>query len=153
MSLRATASQTVGPFFAIGFAWGYVADLAGPGARVAVAGRLLDGDGAPVDDGVLEIWDPAARAFGRVPTDAEGRFRFTVGARGGGGHLSISVFARGVLNRLATRMYFPDPGADPVLELVPVERRGTLVARQVADGSLEWDVILQGPGETVFFEV
>jgi protocatechuate 3,4-dioxygenase alpha subunit len=170
MSLRATASQTAGPFFSIGLEAGYVADLAGAdatGERVTVTGRLLDGAGAPVADGCIEIWqanahgeygnDPVFRGFGRVATDATGRFRFTTvkpGRVGGQApHLVVSVLARGVLNRLATRMYFPDPPDDPVLAVVPPARRRTLIARPAADGALEWDIILQGADETVFFEV
>jgi protocatechuate 3,4-dioxygenase alpha subunit len=104
------------------------------------------------------------RGFGRVPTDADGRFRFfTIKpgpvADGHGGyqapHLLVSVFMRGLLKRLVTRMYFPDEprnADDRVLRLVPAERRATLVARPRARDELEWDILLQGPGETVFFD-
>jgi protocatechuate 3,4-dioxygenase, alpha subunit len=187
MSLRATASQTVGPFFRIGAAWGYRAAIAGPevaGERVTVEGRLLDGDRRPVDDGLLEIWQADARGhyphpedtgettstggfrgFGRVATDPRGGFRITTikpgrvpgpEGRTQAAHLLVSVFARGLLARLVTRMYFPDDpahAADPVLLAVPPARRETLVARPRPGGILEWNVILQGDDETVFFDL
>jgi protocatechuate 3,4-dioxygenase alpha subunit len=107
---------------------------------------------------------PGFRGFGRVPTDGDGRFRFftikpgTVADPQGGlqaPHLVVSVFLRGLLKRLVTRVYFPDEprnADDRVLRLVPAERRGTLVARQTASDELAWDIILQGVGETVFFD-
>lgn len=187
MSFLAHASQTVGPYFRIGLEWGFRDEIAGPGAegeRVTVEGRVLDGDGKPVNDACIEIWQadahgkfphaddaqgkppaPGFRGFGRVPTDDDGRFRFTTikpgCVPGPGGvdqapHLTVSVFARGVLKRLATRMYFPDEpknAADPVLNLVEAERRATLVARRRANGVLEWNVVIQGADETVFFDL
>jgi protocatechuate 3,4-dioxygenase alpha subunit len=187
MPFEPTPSQTVGPFFSIGFDWMYVTDLAATdaaGERVAVEGCVLDGDGAAVPDAVLELWqanahgryahpedvqdkplDPAFRGFGRVPTDADGRFRFTTikpgpvpGPRGTvqAPHIVVSLFCRGLLRRLVTRLYFPDEpsnAACPVLALVPAERRATLVAqRGDRQGHLQWDLVLQGPGETVFFD-
>src|SRR5436190_8959483 len=106
------------------------------------------------------------RGFGRVPTDARGAFRFSTikpgRVPGPGGklqapHLVVSVFMRGLLKHLATRIYFPDDAAntkDPILGLVPAARRNTLVAKRIAGrkGLLEWNVILQGRGETVFFD-
>jgi len=178
MALIATGSQTVGPFFSIAFTRGYVTEIAPPGIhgeRVAVAGRLLDGAGAPIADACVEIWQADAegrygapgefRGFGRVATDAHGAFVFTtiVPGRVAGGdgppmapHLVVSIFARGLLRRLLTRMYFPDDPAnadDPVLALVPAERRNTLIARAAGAGKLDWTVILQGAGETVFFSL
>jgi protocatechuate 3,4-dioxygenase alpha subunit len=189
MSLTATTWQTVGPFFSIGFSWLYRDNLAGPGVsgeRVEISGRILDGEGNPVPDGIVEIWQansqgkyahpddsrekPAEADFtgyGRVPTDSAGRFRFTTikpgrvpGPNGNlqAPHLEISVFTRGLLRRLITRIYFPDePGnaEDLALNLVDAGRRGTLIAKSMngRPGALEWNVILQGPGETVFFDV
>lgn len=186
MSLYATANQTVGPYLHIGLAWLYTSNIAGPriaGERVAVQGRLLDGDGAPVSDGLIEIWqansrgkyahpedkqkkplDKGFRGFGRIPTDEKGAFKFVTvkpgRVPGPGGklqapHLVIAVFMRGLLKHLATRMYFPDEPAnaqDAVLKLVPAERRATLVARRKAKGLLEWNILLQGAGETTFFD-
>jgi protocatechuate 3,4-dioxygenase, alpha subunit len=193
MSLQATTWQTVGPFFKIGLSWLYQDDIAGPGAsgdRVTVQGRILDGDGKPVPDGILEIWqansqgkyahpddtqdkplEAGFRGYGRVPTDEEGRFRFTTvkpgrvpGPDGPAGektlqapHLAVSVMTRGLLRRLITRMYFPDEPSnneDFALKLVEPARRSTLVAKKTDNRSsdLEWTIILQGPDETVFFD-
>ncbi len=189
MSLQATTWQTVGPFFKIGLAWLYQDDIAGSSAsgdRFTVEGRILDGDGQPVPDGVLEIWqanssgkyahpddtqdrplEAGFKGYGRVPTDEQGRFRFTTIKPGRvpgpnekpqAPHLAISVFTRGLLRRLITRMYFPgDPAnqEDFALNLVDPARRSTLIAQTVVgrSGALEWNVILQGPNETVFFDV
>ena len=189
MSLQATTWQTVGPFFNIGFSWLYRDNLAGPGVsgdRVEIEGRILDGDGRPVPDGIVEIWqanslgkyarpedpqekpdEPGFTGYGRVPTDDAGRFRFTTIKPGRvpgpdgefqAPHLAVSVFTRGLLRRLITRIYFPDEPGNPedfALNLVEAERRGTLIAKKIEgrDGVLEWNVVLQGPGETVFFDV
>jgi protocatechuate 3,4-dioxygenase alpha subunit len=175
MSPRATGSQTVGPYFRIGMSWGYVDTLVADDddRRITIKGRLLDGDGTAVPDGCLEIWqadgdgkyaspdEPSAfKGFARVATDAGGAFRVTTikpgTVAGQAPHLVVSVFARGLLKRLVTRMYFPDDAAhatDPVLALVPPERRHTLIARPGRAGMLEWNVVLQGEDETVFFEL
>jgi protocatechuate 3,4-dioxygenase alpha subunit len=185
MNPLATASQTVGPYLRIGLDWLITETLSGPetsGERVTIEGRVIDGDGKPVNDAMVEIWqadahgrypDPeeehkqpragAFRGFGRSATDEAGRFRFHTikpgRVPGPGGslqapHIAVSVFMRGLLKQLVTRIYFPDEPAnadDPVLQLVPAERRGTLVARKKS-ASLEWNIVLQGAGETVFFE-
>jgi protocatechuate 3,4-dioxygenase, alpha subunit len=189
MSLVPTSSQTVGPFFSIGL--GRLCNeniVAGEiaGEHVAIEGRIIDGDGTPVPDAVLEIWQadahgvypsngnggeesPAAtgfRGFGRVATSEDGRFRFVSikpgcmkdrEGREQAPHLLVSIFMRGLLTRLMTRIYFPDEprnANDLVLGLVPVERRDTLIAKTAdrAAGRFEWNVIWQGPDETVFFE-
>jgi protocatechuate 3,4-dioxygenase alpha subunit len=186
VNLYATGHQTVGPYLHIGLSWLVTPKIAGPrvsGERVAIQGRLVDGDGKGVSDGMIEIWQANSqgkyahpedkqrkppergfRGFGRVPTDAKGGFRFSTikpgRVPGPGGklqapHLVVSIFMRGLLKHLATRLYFPDePGniEDPVLNLVPAARRSTLVARRKAKGLLEWNVRLQGKGETVFFD-
>lgn len=185
MSLHPTASQTVGPFLRIGLAPMAITEIAGPdvpGERITINGRVLDGDGAPVNDALIEVWQanaagryahpddtqekpltPGFQGFGRSPTDDDGVFHFTTikpGATPGpdglmqAPHLAVTVFMRGLLRQLVTRVYFPgDPAnaTDPVLQLVPEERRATLIARPAADGALEWDIHLQGPDETVFF--
>jgi protocatechuate 3,4-dioxygenase alpha subunit len=177
MTLVPTASQTVGPFVHIGMARFYRDCLAPPGTegdRVTVEGRVLDGDGQPVTDAVIEVWqadphghyaDPSFHGFGRLATDGQGVFRLTTVKPGRvpgpdgvlqAPHLLIAVFARGLLKHLLTRMYFPDePGnaTDPVLALVPVDRRPTLVARRREAGVLAWDIVLQGRDETVFFDI
>ena len=203
MSFRATTSQTVGPFFQIGLARFYIDDLTGTGVAgeiIEIEGRVLDGDGQPVPDGVIEIWqadaqgdyahpgffeelesiqktDPQAkehaqtqreqsafRGFGRVPTQADGSFRFKtikpgrVPAPDGtlqAPHIAVSVFTRGLLRRLVTRIYFPDEPSnaeDFALKLVEAGQRRTLIAKKLRDGRLEWNVVLQGADETVFFD-
>ncbi len=153
------------------------------GERVAIEGRVTDADGKPVNDAAVEIWQansqgkyaspedpqdkPLDRGFrgnGRSLTDEAGVFRFRtikpgrVPAPDGklqAPHLVVTVFMRGLLKQLVTRMYFPDEAAnaeDPVLGSVPAERRATLVARKRADGALEWNLVLQGRNETVFFD-
>ena len=188
MKLVATASQTVGPFFHIGLEKLCVADLAksaAGGEKVSIQGRVLDGDGKPVNDALIEIWQADAegkyahpgdgqekplgtvfRGFVRVATGDHGDFRFFTikpgrvpEPRGAlqAPHLVVAVFMRGLLKHLVTRIYFAHDHAnaeDPVLKLVPVERRHTLMAREPAgsQGELEWNVILQGKDETVFFD-
>jgi protocatechuate 3,4-dioxygenase alpha subunit len=178
MSLHATTSQTVGPYLHIGLTWLIIEKLAAEGVageRVAITGRIVDGDGKPVDDAAVEIWQANAdgkygqkgfRGFGRSATDEQGRFRFETikpgRVPGPGGklqapHIAVNVFMRGQLKQLVSRIYFPDDPAnaeDPVLALVPADRRGTLIAKRATGkaGALEWNVILQGGDETVFFD-
>jgi protocatechuate 3,4-dioxygenase alpha subunit len=186
VSLFASGNQTVGPYLHIGLEWLTTRDIAGKGIkgeRVAIAGRLLDGDGVGVNDGLIEIWQANAdgkyahpedtqkkpvekgwRGFGRIPTDAKGGFRFTTikpgRVAGPDGvpqapHLVVSVFMRGMLKHLATRIYFPDEtvanGQDPILKLVPAARRATLIPKKNGK-TLEWNIVLQGKNETVFFD-
>lgn len=148
-----------------------------PGERIRIEGQVLDGDGAAVGDAMLEIWQADAQGrhqpqgnagftgFGRAETTLEdGRFVFETvrpgPVPGPGGvlqapHLSLSVFARGVLVRLMTRIYFagePANATDPVLALVPQARRETLIAQRNEAGVYRFDIHLQGAQETVFFE-
>jgi protocatechuate 3,4-dioxygenase alpha subunit len=189
MSLQATTSQTVGPYFSIGLTRLKKDNLASPGVsgkRVTISGRVLDGDGVGVPDAMLEIWqansdgkyahpedkqnkdlEAVFQGYGRIPTDANGAFRFQTikpGSVAGpddkpqAPHIAVSVFARGLLRRLVTRIYFPDESGnagDFVLNLVEPARRGTLIAQKVAgqEGSFEWNVVLQGEKETVFFDI
>jgi len=188
MNGRSTPSQTVGPYFSIGFSWLGRNDLTGGtagGKRVTIRGRVLDGEGQPVPDAVLEIWQADADGryahpedagelvatkgffgFGRVSVNDQGEFRFTTikpgSVSGPAGtpqapHLEVSLFMRGLLRRLVTRIYFPDESAndtDAILGSVPAPRRHTLIAQPIA-GEAEtfvWDVHLQGDQETVFFD-
>jgi protocatechuate 3,4-dioxygenase alpha subunit len=172
MSLRPTASQTVGPFFQIGLAWLYREELAGPdvaGERVTLQGRVLDGDAQPVPDALLEFWQADAEGrypqpgasfagFARVPTRPDGSFCLRTikpgSVEGQAPHLNVHIFMRGLLRAVATRVYFPDEpsnGHDRVLSLVPPARRATLLARGGEAGALYWDVHMQGDAETVFF--
>ena len=134
-----TPSQTVGPFF--GFA---LPQVEGEG-DVRVEGQLLDGSGEPVPDGLLEVSGDGQ--FARCRTDEEGAFHLAV--RNTSPFLTVTVFARGLLRHLSTRMYFPGQEGD-VPASVEAGRRHTLVARQDR-GVLRFDVRLQGPEETVFF--
>ncbi|MDA8296128.1 MAG: protocatechuate 3,4-dioxygenase subunit alpha [Actinomycetota bacterium] len=177
MSPIPTPSQTVGPFLAIGLVPLANADLVAPGSDGAlwIEGRLLDGAGAPVPDGMLEIFqaDPLGRfpphteapwsGFGRCLTDAEGRFCFTTLAPGPvrldsgelqAPHIEVLVFARGMLRPARTRWYLPgeaELALDPVLARIDEGRRASLVAFARAPARLVIDVHLQGEHETVFF--
>ena len=182
-----TPSQTVGPYLSLALDWPdgpYVVPDGTPEA-FWLNGTLLDGDGRPVPDGLVETWQadpdgrfdhpgdprgavtssvPGFRGFGRCPTDSEGRYRILTVRPGPlptpegateAPHLTMSVFARGLLDRVVTRVYFegePANESDPALSSVPPERRGTLVAAREADG-FRFDIRLQGDGETVFFDV
>ena len=188
MSVPATTSQTVGPYFSIGFRPLYRHNLAGPathGERITIHGNVLDGEGKPVPDAVLEIWQADAQGnyfsaegeekcgfeekffgFGRIPTDENGSFCFStikpgsVPAPNGNRqapHIVVSIFMRGLLTRLVTRIYFSGDShneGDFVLKHVDEERRTSLLANPVSgkEGILEWNVILQGNKETVFFD-
>ena len=185
---RLTPFSTVGPFFKL-----LVRDRpegtdclvsdATRGERISIAGRLIAGDGAPVEDGLVEIWqadadgryhhaddpegamaDPAFTGFGRAATGRGGSFRFQTikpgvvpGPAGEmqAPHILVSVMARGVMSRCWTRLYFEDEpltAADQILQLVPAHRRDTLIARRLRSGEYEFNIVLQGEGETVFFE-
>jgi protocatechuate 3,4-dioxygenase alpha subunit len=177
MSLHTTTSQTVGPYLHIGLTWLITEDLAPArvaGERVSITGRVLDGDGKPVNDALVEIWQADSRGrygtrsfrgFGRSATDNDGAFRFRTikpgrvpgpDAKLQAPHILVHVFMRGQLKQLVSRIYFPgDPAnaKDPVLALVPAHRRATLIAQKRGKaGALEWNVILQGKDETVFFD-
>jgi len=190
VTLPPTPSQTVGPFFALpdpaALTWPdgpYVVAEGTPGA-FRLEGRVVDGAGEPVPDGLVESWQadpdgrfahpddprggvarPGFRGFGRCATDADGRFWLltvkpgTVPAPDGRAqapHLDLSIFARGLNQRLVTRAYFADErqrnAADPVLASLPEAARATLLAAP-AGGGYRFDVHLQGDHETAFFDV
>lgn len=157
------------------------------GERIRLEGTVYDGERAAVSDALVEIWqanaagryrhvadqravplDPTFVGFGRAGTDERGRFWFDTikpgpvpfdGQRVQAPHISVFVFARGLLDHLRTRVYFEDAGAnatDPVLRLVPEQRRSTLLAkRAAAEGRIvyRFDIVLQGDNETVFFDL
>jgi len=146
---------------------GRVLDGAGVGvddAVVEVWQANAAGKYAHPEDRQRKAAEKGFRGFGRIPTDTTGRFRFSTikpgsvpgsGGRAQAPHLSVTVLMRGLLKQLSTRIYFPDEAAnaqDPILEQVPRARRATLIARPKAKGLLEWNVILQGRSETVFFD-
>jgi protocatechuate 3,4-dioxygenase alpha subunit len=150
-----------------------------------LVGTVFDGRGEPVNDALVELWqanrhgrydhpedpgeelplEPGFRGFGRCQTDASGKYRFATVKPGpvphpAGGmqapHINVSVFARGLLKRVVTRIYFPDEReaneTDAVLSTVEAGRRSALVARE-DDGALRFDIHLQGERETPFFDV
>jgi protocatechuate 3,4-dioxygenase alpha subunit len=203
-----TPSQTVGPFFHYGLPWNGGANLVGdtalgarpdlvpdahfllnaptpkgatiPGEVIEVIGMVLDADGAPVPDAMVEIWQADASGrygagdepggfigFGRSSTSEGGEYRFRTVRPGRvpgpsgvlqAAHVAVSVLGRGILKRLATRLYFEDGGGldeDPVLLCVPEGRRRTLLARRIEAPlvAYRFDIVLQGPAETVFFDI
>jgi protocatechuate 3,4-dioxygenase, alpha subunit len=158
-----TPSQTVGPYFALGLTPTPQHQLVPPGTPGAfrLVGRVTDGSGDPVNDALLELWQPGdPTLWGRCRTDADGWYEFLTvkpAARDGEApYADVLVFARGLLRHLATRAYFPDEqqanAADPVLSSLDPEERATLIA-QAEEGALRFDVRLQGDAQTVFFAV
>ena len=183
-----TPFSTVGPFFKLlvrdrAEGTDRLVSDATRGERITITGRLIAGDGQPVDDGLVEIWqadangrhhhpddpaqelaDPAFSGFGRAATARGGSFVFHTIKPGSvpgpdgqpqAPHVLVGVMARGVMSRCWTRLYFEGESlndADPILRLVPAERRQTLIARRGADGIYEFNVVLQGTDETVFFD-
>ena len=180
-----TPSQTVGPFFHFALPYDAGPRLAGadrPGA-ITLSGRVLDGDGTPIPDAMVEIWQADEhgrlesvgvlhevsgddfRGFGRCATSADGGYDFRTVKPGvvpttdgvqQAPHIAMSVFARGLLQRVVTRVYFDDEptanASDPLLAAVAPDRRSTLIARGV-DGGYRFDVRVQGVDETVFLDV
>jgi protocatechuate 3,4-dioxygenase, alpha subunit len=187
MDLTPTPSQTAGPYLHLGCTDRHaVSSIARPeakGEHLRLVCRVTDGEGEVVSDAMIEIWqadaegryknspegaasDPDCGGFGRMPTDERGECRFETIRPGRvsdehgiqAPHLNLSIFARGILNRLATRIYFAGDPANrecPILALVPEARRQTLMARQEPDHPGDWrfDLRLSGPHETVFFDV
>ena len=187
-----TSSQTVGPFFAPTLLREDARRnvLTRPetvGERILIEGRVLDGDGVPVPDALVEIWqanaygrynhpadhgpaplDPSFLGFGRSGSVEDGSYWFETvkpgpvpfdGERLQAPHICVTVFARGLLNHVVTRLYFEDEPTntgDPVLQSVPDDRRATLVARRAPGNTAvvyHFDIVLQGAGETAFFNL
>jgi len=186
MDLTPTASQTVGPYLHLGLtdreSISCVAGEGVKGERVWLAFRVLDGEGEPVPDAMIEVWqadaegnyrnqsapvDTAFGGFGRQATDKDGSCTFksikpgTVPGPHGtiqAPHINVSVLGRGLLKRLSTRAYFTGDAAneeDPILALVPENRRATLFAQPDPSRTGGWifEIRLRGEGETVFFDV
>ena len=184
--LSVTTYQTVGPYYKIGLEAFYREDLTKPnvpGEVIEISGTVFDADLAPVPDAVLELWqadsfgrylvEPQRKpfedsfGFGRVPTNEAGQFRFRTIKPGAvqaetperqAPHILVSIFMRGLLYRLITRIYFSDEAAnadDPVFHSIEPRRRESLLAK--ADPAqpyrYEWNVFLQGENETVFFDL
>jgi len=181
-----TTYQTVGPYYKIGLEAFYREDLTKPnvpGEVIEISGTVFDADLAPVPDAVLELWqadsfgrymiEPQRKpfedsfGFGRVPTNEAGQFRFRTIKPGAvqaetparqAPHILVSIFMRGLLYRLITRIYFSDEAGnadDPVLQSIEPQRRNSVLAK--ADSAqphrYEWNVFLQGENETVFFDL
>jgi protocatechuate 3,4-dioxygenase, alpha subunit len=187
-----TSSQTVGPFFAPTLLRedarrNVLTQPETVGERIRIEGYVLDGDGAPVPDALVEIWqanahgryhhasdqgpaplDPSFLGFGRSGTAEDGSYWFETvkpgpvpfdGERMQAPHICVTVFSRGLLNHLVTRLYFEDEptnALDPVLQRVPGNRRATLVARREPGDTAvvyRFEIVLQGAGETAFFNL
>jgi len=202
-----TPSQTVGPFFAYGltpkgrcewdpngqYSWKETVgdNLVTPdasGQRIHIEGRVTDGDGKPINDAMIEIWqadaqgryanprdnralpNAAFKGFGRSATDKNGVYSFDTikpGAVPGPNgklqapHIVVCIYSRGMLRQVYTRLYFADEAgnaSDPILAIVPADRRGTLVAGKEKDGpngtpAYRFDIRVQGDNETVFFDI
>jgi protocatechuate 3,4-dioxygenase alpha subunit len=187
MDFTPTPSQTVGPYLHLGLTDAHsISRIAGDGAegeKLWLTFRVLDGEGVPVPDAMIELWqadsqgnypsqepsedDTAFRGFGRLPTGEDGSCTFETvrpGCVPGPGetlqapHINVSILGRGILKRLSTRVYFaeePANATDPVLALVPEDRRATLLARPdpARTGNWIFDAHLRGESETVFFDV
>jgi len=179
--VAATASQTAGPYWhIIDFPeWADLLRANGPnagaaGQRITLVGRITDGEGASVVDALVEIWqagpdgryDGAFHGFGRCASDAEGCFRFTtlkpgpvpgLGNAQQAPHIALTIFARGLMKHVTTRLYFADEplnATDPVLNLIEdPARRATLIARPASENVWHLDIRLQGEGETVFLDL
>jgi protocatechuate 3,4-dioxygenase, alpha subunit len=190
--LPLSSSQTVGPFFAPALlrtdaVRNVLVQPETVGERIRIEGRVLDGDGVPVSDALVEIWqanahgrynhpaeqepaplDPSFVGFGRSGTENEGVYWFETikpgpvpfdQERWQAPHICVTVFARGLLNHLVTRLYFEDEptnAGDPVLQCVPEDRRATLLARREAGDKAavyRFAIVLQGANETAFFNL
>jgi|SRR6266566_5140736 len=188
--LPLTSSQTVGPFFAPALLRedairNVLTQPETAGERIRIEGRVLDGDGLPVPDAMVEIWQANAHGrysvdqglaqldatflgFGRSGTAENGSYWFETIKPGRvpfyheqfqAPHICVTVFARGLLNHLVTRLYFEDEQTnteDPILQCVPDERRSTLLARRENREETivyRFDIVLQGAGETAFFDL
>ncbi|MGC1452612.1 MAG: protocatechuate 3,4-dioxygenase subunit alpha [Candidatus Sulfotelmatobacter sp.] len=187
MDLTPTPSQTVGPYLHLGLTDARsISRIAGNGAkgeRVWLTLRVADGEGVPVPDAMIELWQAdsegnyphqvsgvdggAFGGFGRLATAEDGSCTFETirpgrvpgpGATIQAPHINVSILGRGILKRLSTRVYFAGESAnaaDPILALVPENRRATLLAQPDPARTSNWifAVHLRGEGETVFFDV
>ena len=176
-----TPGQTVGPFYgyALPFAGDSVLSVPGAAGTVRLHGTVSDGAGTPVQDAILELWqaDENGRivretgslkrdghtftGWGRAAADDDGHYTFSTRTpgpteEGAPAFFALVVFARGLLDKLHTRAYLPDDraalAADPLLSALPEDRRRTMIAEREPDGSLRFDVRLQGDAETVFLD-
>ena len=191
-TLPMTGSQTVGPFFSPallreGSRLNVLTRPETVGERIRITGRILDGDGLPLPDALVEIWqanahgrynhptdqgpaplDASFMGYGRSGTDENDSYWFETVKPGSvpfdkkrtqAPHINVTIFSRGLLNHVVTRLYFADEPAnaeDPILQAVPADRRATLLARRETNASTSvyhFDIVLQGANETVFFNL
>ena len=168
-TLQPTASQTVGPFFNPPIKLDGLDQAFATGDFITLEGQLLDGAGAPIGDAMIEFWQADAQGhaangsntigaqagFARIGTDREGRFRLTTVKPGAtpdaAPHIAVTVFARGLLRHLFTRVYFSADANDAVQKLAEA-RASTLVAQAVSANLYRWNIHVQGAQETVFFD-
>ncbi len=177
--LTATPGQTIGPFYGYALPFEKGGELLAPGlpGAIRLQGTVRDGAGEPIPDALLEIWQADSEGnipqrtgslvrdgytftgWGRTAVDNTGNYTFTTvnpgpTEEGSAPFISVVIFARGLLNKLHTRMYLPEDqealARDPLLSSLPEDRRRTLIATREADGGLRWDITLQGEDETVF---
>lgn len=176
--LLQTPSQTVGPFFAYSltpepYNYDFKSIITGDmvkentaGEHIQIIGQVIDGQGEPISDAMIEFWQPDIKAIGRVGTgtDAKNRFIFNtikpLSVDGQAPHICVIVLMRGLLVHAYTRLYFSDEIAvnetDEVLQSVPKERRNTLIAQKMDRSGqtiYTFNIIMQGDNETVFFDV
>jgi protocatechuate 3,4-dioxygenase, alpha subunit len=180
MNYLETPSQTVGPFFAYGltpkqYQYDFTESFNGnlvaengentEGGIITIKGRVFDGNGSPIPDAMIELWQEDIKAFGRfgTGTDPQNRFIFQtvkpVSQNGQAPFITVVVFMRGLLVHAFTRLYFSDEKQknkeDEILNLVPKNRRNTLIANKIERGGrveYEFNIVMQGDNETVFFD-
>jgi len=184
ITMKQSASQTAGPFFSIGLIYGEtqnnLVNEQASGERIILTGTIYDGDGEPIPDALIEIWQPDAkgifnhpsdplqkqadphfRGFGRSETREAGKYEFKTikpgGRDGRAPYINVHIFSRGMLVHAMTRIYFSDEPAnanDPVLSSIDLERQHTLIATREESGRspfYRFDIYMQGKEETVFF--
>lgn len=175
-TLKQTPSQTIGPYFAFGLtpaqyqydfknlADNHMVDTTSEKNIIVITGKIFDAENNPISDAMVELWqnDGERKLFGRygTGTDAGNRFLFRTvkpkSVNGQAPYINVIVFMRGQLIHSYTRIYFSDEEAlnkkDDVLNVVPADRRNTLIARK-KEGNYEFNIRMQGPDETVFFDI
>jgi protocatechuate 3,4-dioxygenase alpha subunit len=147
-----TPGQTAGPFFGMALPNPELTDLVSPDHpdAVTLTGLVLDGDGAPVLDALVEVWQPRSSGgvrWGRCPTDVDGRYRFRISAEGD--WVTLVVFARGLTDKLITRAYLASSSEDALWAGLTPEHRDTLRVSEHGN-ERHFDIRLQGADETVF---
>lgn len=155
-----TPFQTVGPYLSLGLRAGIEPIDRDRSIAISISGRLIDGGGQGIPDGVVEWWHPLLPCVQRSLTGEDGSFSIGTirppNADGNAPHFAVRILGRGILTQYITRMYFGDDAAldtDAILKLVPEARRRTLIAQPVDANSYRFNVVVQGENETVFFDI